>query len=186
MGVADITLTAVWSLPAIPNAEETVEVAYSSVNFSENHVEPDKEYSFGLENGVMARFSGNDITGDVTFTAISWDGEFHVYGADVYSIDMVGSGSVNILIPVDKFGSPVVHHIDAEDNDVVLTSTIVEIGGVKYASFDADNFSLFYVVEDGSTEGGPAGTNTNIMVGVIAIAIAAILVAVWAYRRNAL
>jgi hypothetical protein len=130
----------------------------------------------------MARFNGSDVTGDVTFTAVQWEGDFHVEGAAVYSIDMVGSGSVNILIPVGEFGSPVVHHLRADGTDEILTSTIVEIDGVEYASFDADNFSFFYMVEGTPAEGGPM--DTMLIAGAVAAVLVVVLVAFWAYRRK--
>lgn len=182
IGDMDVTLTAIWCLDVDPVADGTVEVEHSSVSFSQVDVETGKEYSFGLDNGVMARFNGSDVTGDVTFTAVQWEGDFHVEGAAVYSIDMVGSGSVNILIPVGEFGSPVVHHLRADGTDEILTSTIVEIDGVEYASFDADNFSFFYMVEGTPAEGGPM--DTMLIAGAVAAVLVVVLVAFWAYRRK--
>ena len=180
IGDMDVTLTAIWYVDLV--ADGTVEVEHSSFSFSQVDVETGKEYSFRLDNGVMARFNGSDVTGDVTFTAVQWEGDFHVEGAAVYSIDMVGSGSVNILIPVGEFGSPVVHHLRADGTDEILTRTIVEIDGVEYASFDADNFSFFYMVEGTPAEGGPM--DTMLIAGAVAAVLVVVLVAFWAYRRK--
>ena len=188
MAVNDMVFAAIWSKLAIPVADEKVEVDHSSVGFSKSDVESDKEYIFGLNDGIIAKFKGGDVTGDVTFTAELWNDDFHVEGAVVYTIDMVGSGSVNILIPVGEFGRPIVHHIGA-DGDVELDSTIVIIDGIKYASFDADNFSFFYMVESTDADvtdenGGGTSIPSGMIAAIVVAAIAVILVAVWAHRRK--
>lgn len=180
----DVVLTAIWIGTADPDPYETVDVNDDSVCFPDTGLGESNNYSFRLNNRVIATFQGSDVSGTVKFTASQCSGDLFAEGATVYSLNLNGADSVNVCIPSGSYSNPAIHHVDDYGDDTVIDSSTVTIDGIEYLSFDADQFSYYYIAETGSESSGGSSDIVMIVAAIAVVIVAIATVIVIAHKRR--